>query len=150
MGKTITYEGDLSISGGRVAFDDYIGEFKNGKYRVTLTPMEPERYPMGATQPAQIDCRLKDCGFYQEAGRCSNVAPAITLNPQKYACWSYRERGPKLKPCPDCGNIGLHECWAIVGAHRVLCRSEKCGYRTGWHKTKKQAFTAWNRGTPES
>ena len=93
MGKTITYEGDLSVSCGRVAFDGYIGEFKNGKYRVTLTSMEPERYPMSTDQPAQIDCRREDCIFYQGAGKCSNVSPAITLNSQKdYICWSCVEK----------------------------------------------------------
>jgi hypothetical protein len=58
----------------------------------------PERYPMAESQPAQIDCRNERCK-YHVGGRCTNTAPAITLNdPQEmrdgkptYVCWSKRE-----------------------------------------------------------
>jgi len=40
-------------------------------------------------QPAQIDCRVEFCAFYSGGGQCSNVSPAITLNPGGgYVCWS--------------------------------------------------------------
>ncbi len=57
-----------------------------------LIPFEKpkeERYPMCSNQDAQIDCRRTKCRFYKGAGTCSNVSPAITLNPDKSCvCWS--------------------------------------------------------------
>lgn len=48
-----------------------------------------KKYPMGESQPAQIDCRNIRCSFYEGAGKCSNVSPAITLNENKtFVCWS--------------------------------------------------------------
>ncbi len=50
------------------------------------------RYPMCKDQSAQIDCRNRDCRYYKGAGKCSNVSPAITLNPDKsFVCWSKEE-----------------------------------------------------------
>lgn len=47
------------------------------------------RYPMSDDQHAQIDCRNEGCQFYQGAGLCGNVSPAITLNPDKtFVCWT--------------------------------------------------------------
>lgn len=37
-------------------------------------------YPMSTSQFAQIDCRVTTCKFYQGAGVCSNISPAIVLN----------------------------------------------------------------------
>lgn len=65
-----------------------------------------ERYPMCDPQPAQIDCRVEDCTYYMDAGKCSNVAPAITLNPRNtFVCWSKKEKEKwvcpvKDNPCP--------------------------------------------------
>jgi len=43
---------------------------------------------MCEAQPAQIDCRVSDCEYYEGGGKCSNVSPAITLNPNKsFVCW---------------------------------------------------------------
>lgn len=51
-----------------------------------------ERYPMGKDQPAQIDCRVTTCLFHRNA-KCTNVSPAITLNPSgKFVCWSKEEK----------------------------------------------------------
>ena len=85
------------------------------RYRVALTPIGrepdapeqvyPDRYPMCADQPAQIDCRRSRCRFHNSAGECTNPAPAITLNGppsmtnEKGVCWSYQEREPE--PAPD-------------------------------------------------
>ena len=77
---------------------------------------DPERlYPMGKQQPAQIDCRREYCKYHMY-GRCTNPAPAITLNGapsmtnEKGVCWSYKERWPEPEPeptpaplCPVCG-----------------------------------------------
>lgn len=42
-------------------------------------------------QPAQIDCRLGDCKYHKDA-KCTNVSPAITLNPNgAFVCWSKEE-----------------------------------------------------------
>lgn len=55
--------------------------------------MSEERYPMCEDQPAQIDCRVTDCIFYKGAGTCSNVSPAITLNPDgRFVCWSKKTK----------------------------------------------------------
>lgn len=52
-----------------------------------------EIYPMCEDQPAQIDCRIDDCIFYKGSGKCSNVSPAITLNPNgTFSCWSKTKR----------------------------------------------------------
>lgn len=52
-----------------------------------------EKYPMGYSQPAQIDCMVKDCIFYKGGGVCSNVSPAISLNPNKtFVCWSKKDK----------------------------------------------------------
>ena len=60
------------------------------------TPKE-EKYPMCDSQDAQIDCRIETCCFYKGAGKCSNISPAITLNPsKKFVCWS-EESTPKRK-----------------------------------------------------
>lgn len=48
-----------------------------------------DQYPMCQDQPAQIDCRVEACVYYCGSGQCSNVSPAITLNPGGgYVCWS--------------------------------------------------------------
>lgn len=48
-----------------------------------------ERYPMCEDQNAQIDCRVTDCIFYKNAGLCSNISPAITLDEEgTFVCWS--------------------------------------------------------------
>ena len=50
-----------------------------------------EKYPMGQSQLAQIDCRSEDCIYHSNAS-CNNISPAITLNPNgKYVCWSHLE-----------------------------------------------------------
>lgn len=41
---------------------------------------EDDVYPMCTSQFAQIDCRVTTCKFYQGAGVCSNISPAIVLN----------------------------------------------------------------------
>jgi len=47
------------------------------------------RYPMTYDQPCQIDCRVTICKFYQGAGVCNNISPAITLNENgEFVCWS--------------------------------------------------------------
>ena len=100
--------------------------FPSREYNVTLTPVdaeptpepapEPERlYPMGKQQPAQIDCRREYCKYHMY-GRCTNPAPAITLNGppsmtnEKGVCWSHKDREPEPEPeptpdplCPVCG-----------------------------------------------
>jgi hypothetical protein len=59
--------------------------------------MKKERYPMCEDQPAQIDCRKSDCIWHKEAS-CTNVSPAITLNPNKnFVCWSEEEKKPIFK-----------------------------------------------------
>ena len=46
------------------------------------------KYPMGTSQPAQIDCRVFECSHHCH-GSCLNVSPAITLNPDgTFVCWS--------------------------------------------------------------
>ena len=51
------------------------------------------RYPMTYDQPCQIDCRVTSCKFYQGAGVCNNISPAITLNENgKFVCWSKTDR----------------------------------------------------------
>lgn len=68
--------------GGRMNKERYTAKLK--AYLETY----PERYPMGGSQPAQLDCRLTECMF-QDAGTCSNVAPSITLNKLgAFICWS--------------------------------------------------------------
>ena len=50
-----------------------------------------EKYPMGESQLAQIDCRMEDCIFHSSA-RCNNISPAITLKPNgMHVCWSFLE-----------------------------------------------------------
>ena len=133
------------------------------RYRATLEHIEvkgpapePERYPMGADQPAQVDCRRTDCKFYQGAGKCSNVAPAITLNPQHtYVCWSHQDKEPELKPCPACGEKAEWESRSRSTAtvsrplvHRIVCSSKSCGRRTGWGYFVDAVLDDWNRRTP--
>ena len=51
------------------------------------------RYPMSYDQPCQIDCRVTNCKYYQGAGVCNNISPAITLNESgKFICWSKTDR----------------------------------------------------------
>ena len=51
------------------------------------------RYQMTYDQPCQIDCRVTSCKFYQGAGVCNNISPAITLNESgKFVCWSKTDR----------------------------------------------------------
>lgn len=53
---------------------------------------EGERYPMCEDQPAQLDCRMTSCRFHR-GGRCVNVSPAITLQPEgSFYCWSMEAR----------------------------------------------------------
>jgi hypothetical protein len=48
-------------------------------------------YKMCKAQPVQLDCRKTDCIWHTE-GRCTNLAPAITLNEsEKFYCWSHRK-----------------------------------------------------------
>jgi hypothetical protein len=58
-----------------------------------------ERYPMCASQPVQLECRLPKCKYHGKPGECLNPAPAITLhhpiefNPElgtsfTFVCWS--------------------------------------------------------------
>ena len=130
-------------------------EFRERMKRQALWT-EPERYPMGADQPAQVDCRRTDCQFYQGAGKCSNVAPAITLNPQKtYVCWSHQDKEPELKPCLQCGEKAEWESQSRSTAtvsrplvHRIVCSSKSCGRRTGWGYFVDAVLDDWNRGTP--
>lgn len=57
--------------------------------------MSNKRYPMTSDQPAQIDCRMDSCIFYSGAGKCKNISPALTLNPDAtFVCWS---KVPKTK-----------------------------------------------------
>jgi hypothetical protein len=57
----------------------------------------PDLYPMCQSQDAQIDCRRTDCLFYAGAGKCTNGAPAITLNPDKTCvCWSHCKKPNKI------------------------------------------------------
>ena len=52
-----------------------------------------KRYNMTYDQPAQIDCRVSKCKFYNGSGKCVNVSPAITLNDNnKFVCWSMKEK----------------------------------------------------------
>lgn len=52
-----------------------------------------KRYSMCKDQPAQIDCRVESCLFSCGGGQCSNISPAITLNPNGVAfCWSKTTR----------------------------------------------------------
>ncbi len=51
-------------------------------------------YPMCEPQFAQIDCRVTTCKYYQGAGTCNNVAPAIVLNEDRtFWCKSRTDRG---------------------------------------------------------
>jgi hypothetical protein len=48
-----------------------------------------ERYRMCEDQLAQIDCRNTKCKFCGYGGYCTNVSPALTLNPDgTFICWS--------------------------------------------------------------
>ena len=54
--------------------------------------MQEEKYPMCEPQPAQIDCRIESCKYHINAN-CTNVAPAITLNPDGiFVCWSKQKK----------------------------------------------------------
>jgi hypothetical protein len=56
-----------------------------------LMKKEAGLYPMGKSQPAQIDCRKTDCLYHQNAA-CHNPAPAVTLNENdKFVCWSFKK-----------------------------------------------------------
>ncbi len=48
-----------------------------------------ERYPMGYSQPVQLDCRDVDCKFHVDA-KCINPSPAITIG-KVTICWSKTE-----------------------------------------------------------
>jgi hypothetical protein len=44
---------------------------------------------MCSNQPAQIDCRVSSCRFYQGAGKCSHLSPQLTLNEDNsFVCWT--------------------------------------------------------------
>jgi hypothetical protein len=51
------------------------------------------RYPMCQDQLAQIDCRRTTCHYWKK-GACTNISPAITLNPHGggAVCWSFNEK----------------------------------------------------------
>lgn len=52
-----------------------------------------QMYPMDKPQLAQIDCRTVTCVFCKDAGICSNVAPALTLNPDgSFVCWNKKDK----------------------------------------------------------
>lgn len=53
-----------------------------------------QKYPMTRLEKqVQLDCRLTSCRFYQGAGVCNNVSPAITLNDGgRVICWSKEDR----------------------------------------------------------
>ena len=117
------------------------------RYRATLEHIEvkgpapdPERYPMCADQPAQVDCRRTDCQFYQGAGKCSNVAPAITLNDNGTCiCWSRRRKPePELKSCPDCGRVPYASAQGLVS-----CATEGCLLRGLVYPVER-----WNQRAP--
>lgn len=58
-----------------------------------------DKYPMGESQPAQVDCRIQKCRYHQP-GLCTNPAPAITLNPNgQFTCWSKEDR-PRVCQVP--------------------------------------------------
>lgn len=57
------------------------------------------KYPMGKSQPAQIDCRYCEWVHHKD-GACHNISPSITLNNfpakgQMWTCWSKTNK-PKL------------------------------------------------------
>lgn len=57
-----------------------------------LVATDQERYPMTKDQPAQIDCRVEDCIFYQGTGKCGNISPALSLNAGgTFVCWSIKK-----------------------------------------------------------
>ena len=121
-------------------------EFRERMKRQALWT-DPERYPMGADQPAQIDCRREDCRFYQGAGECSNVAPAITLNPQKtYVCWSHEDRYPDLKPCVRCHDKAYLKNKIATGEWMVQCG--RCGLRTNDYSRRHEAIDEWEWRAP--
>ena len=52
-------------------------------------PPTEKPYPMCDPQPAQIDCRITECKYHDKEGTCTNVAPAVSLNPYgSFVCWS--------------------------------------------------------------
>jgi hypothetical protein len=54
---------------------------------------EQERYPMCNDQPAQIDCRVKNCIYHSGNGDCENISPAMTLlNSGHFNCWSFMSK----------------------------------------------------------
>ena len=116
-------------------------------FRVTLTRIEPERarYPMGADQPAQVDCRRADCAYYVGAGICSNVSPAITLAEDGAGrCWSYKQRKGALPPCPYCGSHDVR--LDNENGYIVLCSTPGCqAYDINPFSHRKDAIAAWNR-----
>jgi len=68
----------------------------NNKYNIM------NRYDMTNDQDAQIDCRNKDCRFYKADGKCSNISPAITLNPDNtFVCWSKEKHTKSSKKVID-------------------------------------------------
>jgi hypothetical protein len=73
-------------------FPEFWQEMKNKSMKE-----ENERYQMCKDQNAQIDCRVEDCKYYNGAGECMNVSPAITLNETKergkwFTCWSHKSK----------------------------------------------------------
>lgn len=56
-------------------------------------------YPMTDEETIiQIDCRNDDCRYYRPDGGCTNMVPAITLNPSgRYVCWSKEDKEEEKK-----------------------------------------------------
>jgi hypothetical protein len=60
-----------------------------------------KRYSMCKDQPAQIDCRVATCRYYDGSGQCTNISPAITLNADgSFVCWT--EQKDTEWHSPDC------------------------------------------------
>ena len=123
---------------------------KGARYKLTVIPpkpepeSEPERiYPMGKQQPAQIDCRREYCRYHMY-GRCTNPAPAITLNGppsmtnEKGVCWSYKDREPRQEPEPAAVEESMRDCYRGGTAtiqHDLVAHTVSCSRDDGSRQT---------------
>ena len=70
-----------------------------GESALKMVDEDKTIYPMTDEETIiQIDCRNDDCRYYKPNGGCTNMAPAITLNPSgRYVCWSKEDKEKEKK-----------------------------------------------------
>lgn len=118
-----------------------ISQCEDGRYRVTLTPVEPELKPCPRCGG---DMNVKSCGprsWWLVCGQCDRCSPPRHSRADAIAAHNAR-KSPELDLCPFCGGAAEVERGDYP---LVVCLG--CGVRTRCGDADG-AIATWNRRAP--